>query len=188
MPFSGDTLLQDQDGRSVLRFERTLDHPVERVWAALTEVDDLRCWHPSPFELERHVGGRVDYQSPAGNAFREGRITAYEPPHLLAHSWGEDHLCWELTPYDSGTRLVLTHTFDDGLKAARDAAGWHLCLDGLAALLSGHDDLAPTDESAIPAGWDELNRSYEQRFGIAPEDATPPPNRLAAWERGIADV
>jgi predicted 3-demethylubiquinone-9 3-methyltransferase (glyoxalase superfamily)/uncharacterized protein YndB with AHSA1/START domain len=185
MPFSGDTVLQDEDGRSVLRFERTLDHPIERVWSALTQTDDLRCWHPSPFELERRIGGRVDFLPPAGNAFADGQVTAYEPPRLLAYSWGEDHLRWELTPHDSGTRLVLTHTFDDGLKAARDAAGWHLCLDGLAVLLSGYDDRAPTGESAIPAGWNELNRSYEQRFGIAPEDAVPPPNHLAASDAAI---
>jgi predicted 3-demethylubiquinone-9 3-methyltransferase (glyoxalase superfamily)/uncharacterized protein YndB with AHSA1/START domain len=186
MTFSGDTVLQDEDGRSVLRFERMLNHPIERVWAALTELDGLRSWHPSPFELERRIGGRVDYLPPVGDAFGDGQVTAYEPPRLLAYSWGEDHLRWELTPYDdSGTRLVLTHTFDDELKAARDAAGWHLCLDALVALLSGHNDPTPTGESAIPAGWIELNRSYEQRFGIAPEDATPPPNHLAASDAAV---
>jgi hypothetical protein len=31
------------------------------------------------------------------------------------------------------------------------------------------------DEATIPAGWRELNRSYEERFGIAAEEATRPP-------------
>jgi hypothetical protein len=39
-----------------------------------------------------------------------------------------------------GTPLVLTHTFDDRLKSARDAAGWHLCLDALELSIDGVDD------------------------------------------------
>jgi predicted 3-demethylubiquinone-9 3-methyltransferase (glyoxalase superfamily)/uncharacterized protein YndB with AHSA1/START domain len=185
MPVSGDAVLQDQDGRSVLRFERVLDHPIERVWAALTELDDLRRWHPSPFELERRIGGRVDFLPPEGNAFEDGQVTAYEPPRLLAYGWGEDHLRWDLTTHRGGTRLVLTHTFDDHLKAARDAAGWDLCLSALAALLSGYDEPAPTGEATIAAGWSELNQTYERRFGIASEAATSPPNRLAGSDAAV---
>jgi hypothetical protein len=32
-----EAILQDEEGRSVLRFERLLRHPPERVWRALTE-------------------------------------------------------------------------------------------------------------------------------------------------------
>jgi predicted 3-demethylubiquinone-9 3-methyltransferase (glyoxalase superfamily)/uncharacterized protein YndB with AHSA1/START domain len=178
MPVSADAILEDAQGRLVLRFERLLDHPPDQVWLALTELDQLRRWHPSPFELEPRGGGTVSFLPPEGNAFGDGRVTAYEQPRLLAYSWGEDHLRWELEPRDGGTRLVLTHTFDDRLKAARDAAGWDLCLDALAMSLSGGDDPPPTGESAIPAGWEELNRAYQQRFGIVPEQATPPPSRV----------
>lgn len=178
MPVSADAVLEDAQGRLALRFERLLDHPPEQVWRALTELDQLRRWHPSPFELESRGGGTVSFLPPEGNAFGDGRVTAYEPPHLLAYSWGEDHLRWELESRDGGTRLVLTHTFDDRLKAARDAAGWDLCLDALATSLSGGDAPPLPGESAIPAGWEELNRAYQQRFGIAPEQATPPPSRV----------
>jgi predicted 3-demethylubiquinone-9 3-methyltransferase (glyoxalase superfamily)/uncharacterized protein YndB with AHSA1/START domain len=180
MPIAADAVLDDDEGRLVLRFERILRHPPERVWVALTELDDLRRWHPSPFELEDRVGGTVSFLPPEGNAFGDGRVTAYEPPSLLAYEWGDDHLRWEIEPHDGGARLILTHTFDDRLKAARDAAGWDLCLNALAASLSGGGDVPPTGESAIPAGWSELNQIYEERFGIAPNDATPPPNHLAA--------
>jgi uncharacterized protein YndB with AHSA1/START domain len=168
MPAAPDAILEDHEGRTVLRFERVLRHPVERVWSALTEEGDLRRWHPSPFVLEPRAGGAVEYLPPDGAAFGEGAVTDYEPPRLLAHTWGEDHLRWELRPHDEGTLLVLRHTFDDHLKAARDAAGWHTCLAALGAALDGADGAGQAD-------WRELNRAYQERFGIAPEDATPIP-------------
>jgi uncharacterized protein YndB with AHSA1/START domain len=177
MPASADAILEDRDGRVVLRFERVLRHPPERVWTALTEVDDLRRWHPSPFELDARVGGVVAYLPPDGAVFGQGEVIAYEPPRALAYTWGDDLLRWTLTPHDDGTLLVLEHTFDDRNKAARDAAGWDLCLDALHDTLDGSTDTpAPTGDHAPPAGWGDLNRRYQERFGIAPEDATPPPN------------
>lgn len=177
MPLSGDAVLEDHQGRTVLRFERALPHPPERVWDALTEPDELRNWHPSPFELDPRVGGTVRFVPPQGGASGDGVVIAYEPPRVLAYSWGEDELRWQIEPDGSGSRLVLTHTFDDRLKAARDAAGWDVCLAALERSLTGEDGAAPIGEAAISAGWAELNRGYQERFGIAPEDATPPPSR-----------
>lgn len=180
MPVTGDAVLEDHEGRVALRFERVLAHSPERVWRALTEVDDLRAWHPSPFELDPRVDGSVRFLPPAGSAFGEGIVIAYEPPRLLAYTWGDDMLRWEIEADGAGSRLVLTHTFDDRQKAARDAAGWDVCLGALESRLAGDAGPAPTGEAAIPAGWSELNGAYQQRFGIAPEDATPPPNQVAA--------
>ena len=70
---------------------------------------------------------------------------------------------------------MLIHTFDDRFKAARDAAGWHLCLDALASSLEGAKAASTGDGERIPGDWRELNRAYERRFGIPPEKATPPP-------------
>ena len=138
MPVDADAILTDQHGRAVLRFERALRHPPDRVWAALTEPAEHCSWHPTPFELEPEVGGRVSYL-PGGDApeMPAGEVTEYEPPRVLAHTWDEDLLRWELRPDGDGCLLVLTHTFDDRFKAARDAAGWHVCLDALAATLAG---------------------------------------------------
>jgi hypothetical protein len=34
MPVAPEAILQDQEGRAMLRFERKLAHPPERVWRA----------------------------------------------------------------------------------------------------------------------------------------------------------
>jgi uncharacterized protein YndB with AHSA1/START domain len=171
-----DAVLKDDQGRSMLRFERTVRHPPERVWAAVTERAELTAWHPTPFELERFVGGAVTYLPEAdAPEMPPGEVTEYDPPRLLAYTWGEDLLRWELRPHDDGCLLVLTHTFDDRFKAARDAAGWHVCLMALEAALEGRKAPGTREGERIPHHWPELNTAYERRFGIPHEKATPPP-------------
>ena len=172
-----DAILEDDRGRTVLRFERTLRHPPERVWRALTEVDDLRGWHPSPFELEPEMGGTVRFLPPDGDAFGDGRVTEYDPPRALAYTWGEDELRFELRDHDDGCLLVLTHTFDDHFKAARDAAGWTICLANLERALAGQPADAGGGSAEPPPEWQELNAEYQRRFGIPPEKATPVPGQ-----------
>ena len=176
MPDAADAIKQDHNGRTMLRFERVLGHPIERVWGALIEPPEQAAWHPTPFEIEPVLGGTIKYR-PSANipAMPDGEVLEYDPPHLLAHTWGEDLLRWELHPHQEGCLLVLTHTFDDHLKAARDAAGWHLCLDALRASL--RDAGEQSDHRGPTQPWRELNDEYEQRFGIPTDQATPPPAR-----------
>lgn len=54
-----------------------------------------------------------------------------EEPHLLAYTWGPETLRFELTEMASGTRLVFTDELD-APTAARNAAGWEVCLELLA--------------------------------------------------------
>jgi uncharacterized protein YndB with AHSA1/START domain len=170
-----DGTLHEHDGRPALRFERILRQPPERVWRALVDPADLAHWHPTPMRrLEPEVGGAVAFGSPPGvPEMPDGAVTAYDPPRLLGYTWGDDLLRWELEPHEDGSRLVLVHAFDDRFKAARDGAGWHLCLDALAAALDGEPARPGDDGTGLPPRWRELNAAYEQRFGIAPEDATP---------------
>ncbi len=179
MSDKADAVLEELEGRTLLRFERTLPHPPNRIWSALTELSELIAWHPTPFGLmpgpegEIGVGSVVRHPGDGpGPGMPDGKITAYDPPHLLAYTWGEDHLHWELLPREQGCVLMLTHTFHDRFKAARDGAGWHQCLEALHALLAG----AP-DRKLMQQGWSERNSEYQQRFGISPEQATPPPGR-----------
>jgi uncharacterized protein YndB with AHSA1/START domain len=177
-----DATLEEVGGRPALRFERALPHPPERVWRALTEVEEQFAWHPTPARFEPRIGGAVEWDAEGHVPDMEaGEVTAYDPPRELAYTWGveegqePDHLHWELRPHDDGCLLVLVHTFSDRFKAARDGAGWHVCLESLASLLErGERGSVPTSDSSR---WRELNGHYQERFGISPEEATPPPSR-----------
>jgi uncharacterized protein YndB with AHSA1/START domain len=156
------------DERPTLRFERRIGHPVEAVWRAITEPDELEHWFPSQVELDLRVGGPMtftfrDHTLPDGGKTITGEVTDLEPPELFAFYWGGDHLIFELQPIDGGRacRLRFTAVLDAQDKAARDAAGWHVCLDSLEQYVAGADAVAPgsgpTDE------WRGLYEEYERR-------------------------
>lgn len=118
--------------RSVLRMERRLAHPPERVWAALTEPDRLAEWFPAAVKAELRVGGAVEF-----GFGPPGVVTDLDPPALIAYTWGDDHLRWEVAPDGPGSVLRLVHTFADRAGAASFAAGWHTCLAALAGVDPG---------------------------------------------------
>ncbi|GII78785.1 hypothetical protein Sru01_37670 [Sphaerisporangium rufum] len=150
--------LETVDGRSVLRMERRLPHPPDRVWRALTEPAELAHWFPTPARIEPRAGGEVVYGEPGGDV---GEVRDFQPPHLLAFTWGGDLLRWEVRPDGDGALLILRHTFDDRFGAPSFAAGWHSCLDALAAALAG---TAPADGSRDMAA---LLEKYIDVLGMA---------------------
>jgi uncharacterized protein YndB with AHSA1/START domain len=160
------TVDQLDDGRWQLRFKRTLAHAPEKVWRAITEPEHLARWFPSTIEGERAAGARLTFSFPGGEAPpMEGEMLAYEPPSLIEFRWGGDILRLELRPAESGTELTLLDTLEDRGKAARDGAGWHVCLDSLSAHLDGDRDARDA-----MGRWKDVYPHYVESFG--PEAAT----------------
>jgi uncharacterized protein YndB with AHSA1/START domain len=158
-----------------LRFTRHLAHPADRVWRAITEPDDLKAWFPDTIVVERwEVGAPLRFEPAAqGVDGFEGEVLAFEPPMMLEFRWGTDVIRIELEPDGQGTKLTLFDTIDELGKAARDAAGWHVCLDQLESHLDGHEPgWSPSER------WRELHPSYVDELG--PEAATigPPAGAL----------
>src|SRR5947209_12428280 len=119
------------ENRPALRFERRLSHPVEVVWRAITESDELEHWFPSKVEIDELRTGaemtfRFENMPLDAPSTMSGRITAFDPPRRFEFYWGEDHLGFELEPVPGEDECVLRLTvlLDSREKAARDAAGW----------------------------------------------------------------
>lgn len=163
--------LHHEEERHVLRFERRLAHPPEKVWRALTENDELAHWFPAVIHGAREPGaalrfifpeepGQVPADSTGEGTTLTGEMLAFDPPRVLEYSWGGELLRWELQPSDEGTLLIFTHTFEDLAKAARDASGWEVCLGSLASRLAGAPPEPFTSER-----FDALFADYARRFG-----------------------
>jgi uncharacterized protein YndB with AHSA1/START domain len=156
------------DGRPQLRFTRTLPHPPAKVWRALIDDEHLAAWFPFRIEGERAAGAPLRFIHPEGlgEPF-EGEMIAFEPESALELSWRGERLRFELElePDGDGTTLTLVNTIDAVGKAARDAAGWHTCLDLLAHELDGDEPTWTASER-----WGEVHPGYVDAFG--PEAAT----------------
>lgn len=164
----------DEITPDVLRFERLLDAPVEKVWQYLVDPDLRARWFMSGptdlkvgggFGLTMNHGRLSDRDVPTPERYRpyighawEERITRCEPPHVLAFTWeggkaGE--VTFALTEEGEKTRLVLTHA---GLRDRGDAVnfggGWHSHLAVLQRRIRGE---------AVPDFW-ALHAEAEARM------------------------
>jgi uncharacterized protein YndB with AHSA1/START domain len=159
------------DGRRELLFERSFDHPLERVSAAITEPDQMAGWWAEA-ELDLRVGGRVvlrwlNSDDEGNQAVLNGTVTECDPPRVFEIE-GEPHgvLRFELCPDGDRTTLIFTNVLpipDEVLAMA--LAGWHIHLDHLAALLDGTPvDWERWDEEHRPA-WGELHDRYTAGSG-----------------------
>jgi uncharacterized protein YndB with AHSA1/START domain len=131
-----------------LRFERELRHAPERVWRAITESDQLQHWFPTDIVGERRAGAPLQLpfwpavvdKHQIADTTMTGRILTWDPPRTFSWVWDRDTLIFELHPTDTGTRLVFTTwVVDTTAGVHRTAAGYHVCLDQLVALVDTGD-------------------------------------------------
>lgn len=136
--------------RAALTFERWLPHPVENVWAAITDAEERAQWLGQS-TIDGRVGGHIemvpsDPPIPAAAKKMTGRITVWDPPHVFEHEWNQRVLHdtgaptvvrYELRPDGDGTRLTFSHRGFDVRDAGGFRPGTHAYLDRLAAYLAG---------------------------------------------------
>jgi uncharacterized protein YndB with AHSA1/START domain len=134
-----------------LTVERTLDlnAPLDRVWRALTDPEELARWFPDRVdqaEIKPGVEGRFVWEKHGAYAFR---LEAVEPPRRLVWQWARDaetsldegvttKVEWILEPRsDGGTTLRLR---ESGFVRPEDheanEMGWDAELKELVELLS----------------------------------------------------
>jgi uncharacterized protein YndB with AHSA1/START domain len=163
-----DGTVEHRGGRTVLRYERRLRHPVARVWAAITEPARLREWLADA-DVELAEGGAVQLRwlntDDEGNrAVMDATVTALEPPRLLEIA-GDPHgvLRFELAEDGPGTRLVFTVSRQTDEADDLVLPGWHIHLEHLADALDGRPvDWERWDHDHRPR-WQELHDAYAAR-------------------------
>lgn len=150
-----DGRIETLEGMPTVVFERRLAHPVDRVWAALTDPERVAAWIGRQ-TLEPHPGGawRIDFGM--GGAVT-GSVVAIAPPYHLELEWQEPwlpgvaRLVWRLTPDGDGTRLRLEHRFPAAYDPGEYVPGWH---DFLVALEDALEGRATT--------WDEARKAVSE--------------------------
>jgi uncharacterized protein YndB with AHSA1/START domain len=157
---SDGTLLTD-GVRPAVRLERHLPDPPAVVRQAITDREQLRSWFPCDVIVAGgvwEVGAAISFPfpPPAADVTLTGEVLAVDEPNALAYTWGEEVLRFELSPDGDGTRLVLIDELPPS-AAARNAAGWDVCLDRLAGFEPGPDAWQPR--------FDAYTAAFEPKVG-----------------------
>lgn len=150
------------DGRPAVRFERHYPYPVERVWRAVTDPAELRHWFPSPdVSYEARAGGEMtlagDPYAPQESSVEQ--VLQWDPPHRFSFTWGGDHVHLFVEPDGDGARFVLINVLTAADAAARNGAGWHVCLIELGKSFTGDATTGPHD-SEEGNDWKGLYEEY----------------------------
>jgi uncharacterized protein YndB with AHSA1/START domain len=151
-----------------LVFVRTLPHPPEKVWAALTDPARLDQWAPFAAARDLSRTGETTLAMVDGPDRTDlpATVLRADAPTLLEYTWGDDRLRWELTPAGDGTTLTLRHTFALRDEAPMFLAGWHLCVAVLARLLAGDPVGVIRGRDATAYGWEELRAAYARKLSV----------------------
>ena len=155
------TLEQRTDDTATIRFVRRLNHPIEKVWAAITDpAEMLRWWGRGDVDL-REGGSFVvrwlNTDDDGNRAEMHATITRLDPPRLLETD-GDMHgvLRWELEPDGDATVLTFSSTLELPEQfRTKVLAGWHWHLDALAGALDGGRAYLV----GLP-GWEDVHRGY----------------------------
>jgi uncharacterized protein YndB with AHSA1/START domain len=165
-----DGRLDESDGKTVLRFERRFAHPVERVWRALTEPEQMARWFCGVSEIEldlvsggafglKIVGPPELLEMVGGESEMQVPVREVVPLRVFEHGFLDDpaySVRYELEPDGDGCRLHVAATVPSRRMAIEQDffVGLHMSLDGLGQVVDG-----------LPSPWtrsrfDELRSRY----------------------------
>lgn len=121
--------------------ERLYHAPIEKVWKAITDRDQMKEWYFELQEFKAEKGFKFQFTGGDENVqyLHECEVLLVDPPHKLSYSWrypqyeGNSVLTWALFAEDENkTRLKLTHEgLESFSKNNRDfriesfTAGWN---------------------------------------------------------------
>lgn len=109
----------EQSNKAIIEINRFIPHSIDRVWAALTDKDQMKQWY---FDLDQFKPEKGFIFKFAGKGHKGENynhvceILECKEPHVLSYSWtyegyaGYSVLKFELSSVENGTQLRLTHT------------------------------------------------------------------------------
>ena len=138
------------DDRAAIVMECRYPHPIEKVWAALTDPKQLTKWM-GPAKVDGRVGGTITLEGgpqdiPAEVRRMTGQILVWDPPTVLEYEWRQAIVDESVVRYElasdgegegAGTLLKFTQRWLSLTNARGFLPGQHAYLDRLAAHLDG---------------------------------------------------
>ena len=101
-----------------LVFERVYNSPIEKVWSAITDRDEMKQWYFNLSEFKAEVGFKFEFLGGPKDGIQylhKCEILEVIPENRLTYSWrydgypGNSFVTFELFKKDDGTLLRLTH-------------------------------------------------------------------------------
>lgn len=132
-------VIRDDDGVR-LEYVRTYPDPIERVWAAVTDPDELGKWYGT--WRGDPARGTVELASiEGGGEFKPIDVVECSRPRRVAvvipTPYGAFALSISLSESDDVTTLVFVHRLAEPYDPTSFGPGWHYYLDRLGATLRG---------------------------------------------------
>ncbi|AMM30755.1 hypothetical protein SA2016_0050 [Sinomonas atrocyanea] len=131
------------EGRGLVTFVRSYETGAGDLWEAVATADGLDGWFPSRVALDPDAG-LVSFSGDPNAEPSSGRILDWEPPNRWAFAWGGDLMELVVEGTDAAAELTLRNWLADSATAARNAAGWHVCLGELEKRLGGSRSSGPS--------------------------------------------
>ena len=127
--------------------ERTLNHPIDIVWKAITNAEEITKWFlRADFKAEK--GYNYVFNSTGEDCSPIKGTVLEASPYQLTYTWIveenpiETIVTWTLEPIDGGTKLILSHTGITNYAGETAVAmftsfdgGWDNCIAGLVVYL-----------------------------------------------------
>lgn len=155
-------LSKENEGYQVA-FKRILNHPIEKVWQAITDPEQLRYWF-TDIEMDFRAGGKITIRfRDKDRSLSYGEIVSIEPPTKFVWTWEGELAVWELKKLDEKTtELKFTYSRLSEDYAINAPAGFHSLLDRLEKRLAGSAETYPFGTEGKEPEHLELQRRYAE--------------------------
>lgn len=144
------------DDRPAIVFEREYLVAPSQLWTTVATAPAMSRWFPSRVQLNAHQGGGIVFTGDPHMESSTGTVTNWEPERHWSFTWGDSEIDISVEPSGEGSKLTFIEFLEAENTAARNAAGWHVCLHAMQSVLTG-------DTMTTPLDWEPVYRGYAEK-------------------------